>query len=414
MTGCDGPAESSGGRQIPRFRHGGQVPGGRIAAGGGGREYGHATGKGGTRRGSIAGRIGGGSILCREDAEDPGVRTGITSLYSTALDSARTPAPEGTPLKILLASPRGFCAGVNMAIETLETAIRLHGTPIYVYHEIVHNKHVVDRFTREGAVFVDRVEEVPEGAVLLFSAHGVAPQVRRVAAERRIRAIGATCPLVTKVHLEAIKYARQGYRILLIGHEGHDEVIGTIGQAPDAFTLVETAEDVESLPFGPDDKLAYLTQTTLSVDDASRIINRLKAQFPQIVGPPKDDICYATQNRQEAVRLLSEGADHVLVLGSQNSSNSQRLAELARDNGIAAHLIDGASEIDPAWFTGDETVVITAGASAPESVVQDCVRWLQERFGADVEERTIRSEDVYFPLPKELRAAASAARLPMA
>ncbi len=335
-------------------------------------------------------------------------------MYSTALDSARTPAPEGTPLKILLASPRGFCAGVNMAIETLETAIRLHGTPIYVYHEIVHNKHVVDRFTREGAVFVDRVEEVPEGAVLLFSAHGVAPQVRRVAAERRIRAIDATCPLVTKVHLEAIKYARQGYRILLIGHEGHDEVIGTIGQAPDAFTLVETAEDVESLPFGPDDKLAYLTQTTLSVDDASRIINRLKAQFPQIVGPPKDDICYATQNRQEAVRLLSEGADHVLVLGSQNSSNSQRLAELARDNGIAAHLIDGASEIDPAWFTGDETVVITAGASAPESVVQDCVRWLQERFGADVEERTIRSEDVYFPLPKELRAAASAARLPMA
>ena len=317
-------------------------------------------------------------------------------------------------MKILLASPRGFCAGVNMAIETLETAIRLHGTPIYVYHEIVHNKHVVDRFTREGAVFVDRVEEVPEVAVLLFSAHGVAPQVRRVAAERRIRAIDATCPLVTKVHLEAIKYARQGYRILLIGHEGHDEVIGTIGQAPDAFTLVETAEDVESLPFGPDDKLAYLTQTTLSVDDASRIINRLKAQFPQIVGPPKDDICYATQNRQEAVRLLSEGADHVLVLGSQNSSNSQRLAELARDNGIAAHLIDGASEIDPAWFTGDETVVITAGASAPESVVQDCVRWLQERFGADVEERTIRSEDVYFPLPKELRAAASAARLPMA
>jgi 4-hydroxy-3-methylbut-2-en-1-yl diphosphate reductase len=317
-------------------------------------------------------------------------------------------------LKILLASPRGFCAGVNMAIETLETAIRLHGTPIYVYHEIVHNKHVVDRFTREGAVFVDRVEEVPEGAVLLFSAHGVAPEVRRVATERSVRAIDATCPLVTKVHLEAIKYARQGYRILLIGHEGHDEVIGTIGQAPDAFTLVETAEDVESLPFGPDDKLAYLTQTTLSVDDASRIINRLKAQFPQIVGPPKDDICYATQNRQEAVRLLSEGADHVIVLGSQNSSNSQRLAELARDNGIAAHLIDGASEIDPAWFAGHETVVITAGASAPESVVQDCVRWLEERYAATVEERTIRQEDVYFPLPKELRAAASAGRLPMA
>jgi 4-hydroxy-3-methylbut-2-enyl diphosphate reductase len=317
-------------------------------------------------------------------------------------------------VKILLASPRGFCAGVNMAIETLETSIRLHGTPIYVYHEIVHNKHVVDRFTREGAVFVDRVEDVPEGAVLLFSAHGVAPEVRRVAAERSLKAIDATCPLVTKVHLEAIKYAKAGYRIMLIGHEGHDEVIGTVGQAPDAFTLVETADAVDSLPFGPDDKLAYLTQTTLSVDDASRIIARLKARFPQIVGPPKDDICYATQNRQEAVRLLSEGADHVLVLGSQNSSNSQRLAELARENGISAHLIDGANEIDPGWFEGNETVVITAGASAPESVVQDCVRWLQERFAAVVEERTIRQEDVYFPLPKELRAAASAAKLPMA
>ncbi len=317
-------------------------------------------------------------------------------------------------MKILLASPRGFCAGVNMAIETLETAIRLHGTPIYVFHEIVHNKHVVDRFTREGAVFVDTVEEVPEGAVLLFSAHGVAPEVRRVAAARRLRAIDATCPLVTKVHLEAIKYAKQGYRIMLIGHEGHDEVIGTIGQAPEAFTLVESPEDVATLPFGPDDKLAYLTQTTLSVDDASRIIRLLKARFPQIVGPPKDDICYATQNRQEAVRLLSDDATMVIVLGSQNSSNSQRLAELARERGITAHLIDGASEIDPAWFRGDETVVITAGASAPESVVQDCLSWLRQRFNADVEERTIRDEDVYFPLPKELRAAATAAKLPMA
>ena len=317
-------------------------------------------------------------------------------------------------MKILLASPRGFCAGVNMAIETLETAIRLYGTPIYVFHEIVHNKHVVDRFVREGAVFVDRVEDVPEGAVLLFSAHGVAPEVRRVAAERKLNAIDATCPLVTKVHLEAIKYAKQGYRIMLIGHEGHDEVIGTIGQAPDAFTLVETAEQVASLPFGPADKLAYLTQTTLSVDDASRIITRLKDRFPQIVGPPKDDICYATQNRQEAVRLLSDGADIVLVLGSQNSSNSQRLAELARENGIAAHLIDGADEIDPAWFSGDETVVITAGASAPESVVQDCVRWLRDRYAAEVEERTICEEEVYFPLPKELRAAIAAVRLPMA
>jgi 4-hydroxy-3-methylbut-2-enyl diphosphate reductase len=317
-------------------------------------------------------------------------------------------------MKILLASPRGFCAGVNMAIDTLEMAIRLHGTPVYVFHEIVHNKHVVDRFVREGAVFVDRVEDVPEGGVLLFSAHGVAPQVRRVAADRRLRAIDATCPLVTKVHLEAIKYAKAGYRIMLIGHEGHDEVIGTMGQAPDAFTLVEDVEAVDSLPFGPEDRLAYLTQTTLSVDDASRIISRLKARFPQIVGPPKDDICYATQNRQEAVRLLSDGADVVLVLGSQNSSNSQRLAELARERGIPAHLIDGANEIDPAWFGGAETVVITAGASAPESVVQDCVTWLRQRYGATVEERTIREEDVYFPLPKEIRAAATAAKPPLA
>ena len=312
-------------------------------------------------------------------------------------------------MKILLASPRGFCAGVNMAIDTLETAIRLYGTPVYVFHEIVHNKHVVDRFVREGAVFVNAVEEVPEGGVLLFSAHGVAPEVRRVARERKLRAIDATCPLVTKVHLEAIKYAKQGYRIMLIGHEGHDEVIGTIGQAPEAFTLVETAADVDRLPFGPDDKLAYLTQTTLSVDDASRIISRLKERFPQIVGPPKDDICYATQNRQEAVRLLSETADIVIVLGSQNSSNSQRLAELARERGIRAFLIDGADEIDPAWFTGSETVVITAGASAPESVVQDCIAWLQRTYTATVEERTIREEEVYFPLPKELRAAAGSA-----
>jgi len=317
-------------------------------------------------------------------------------------------------MNILLASPRGFCAGVNMAIDTLDTAIKLYGKPVYVFHEIVHNKHVVERFTREGAVFVDTVEEVPEEAVLLFSAHGVAPEVRRVAAARRLRAIDATCPLVTKVHLEAIKYAKQGYHIMLIGHEGHDEVIGTMGQAPDAFTLVETAEEVDALPFGPDDKLAYLTQTTLSVDDASRIIARLKARFPQIVGPPKDDICYATQNRQEAVRLLSADAQLVLVLGSQNSSNSQRLAELARERGIPAYLIDGANEIEPGWFRGDETVVITAGASAPESVVQDCVAWLKERFGATVEERTIREEEVYFPLPKELRAAAAAIQLPMA
>jgi 4-hydroxy-3-methylbut-2-enyl diphosphate reductase len=321
-------------------------------------------------------------------------------------------------MKILLAGPRGFCAGVNMAIETLETAIRLYGTPIYVFHEIVHNKHVVDRFVKEGVVFVDTVEEVPEKATLLFSAHGVAPEIRRIATERRIEAINATCPLVTKVHLEAIKYSNQGYHIFLIGHEGHDEVIGTMGQAPGAFTLVETAEEVATLPFGPEDKLAYLTQTTLSVDDASRIISRLKARFPQLIGPPKDDICYATQNRQEAVRQLSQEANLVLVLGSQNSSNSQRLAELAKEQGVPAYLIDGADEIDPSWFDNVEIVAITAGASAPEQVVQDCVEWLRRRFektpsGISIEEKVVRDEDVFFPLPKEIRSAAAAVQLPM-
>ncbi len=321
-------------------------------------------------------------------------------------------------MKILLAGPRGFCAGVNMAIETLETAIRLYGTPIYVFHEIVHNKHVVDRFVKEGVVFVDTVEEVPEKATLLFSAHGVAPEIRRIATERRIEAINATCPLVTKVHLEAIKYSNQGYHIFLIGHEGHDEVIGTMGQAPGAFTLVETAEEVATLPFGPEDKLAYLTQTTLSVDDASRIISRLKARFPQLIGPPKDDICYATQNRQEAVRQLSQEANLVLVLGSQNSSNSQRLAELAKEQGVPAYLIDGADEIDPSWFDNVEIVAITAGASAPEQVVQDCVEWLRKRFektpsGISIEEKVVRDEDVFFPLPKEIRSAAAAVQLPM-
>lgn len=321
-------------------------------------------------------------------------------------------------MKILLAGPRGFCAGVNMAIETLETAIRLYGTPIYVFHEIVHNKHVVSRFENEGVVFIDAVDEAPVGSTLLFSAHGVAPEVRRVADERKLRAIDATCPLVTKVHLEAIKYAKQGYHIFLIGHEGHDEVIGTMGQAPGSFTLVETADDVAHLPFGGDDKLAYLTQTTLSVDDASRIISRLKDRFPQLVGPPKDDICYATQNRQEAVRQLSREAELVLVLGSQNSSNSQRLAELAREEGRQAHLIDGADEIDPAWFEQVASVAITAGASAPEQRVQDCVAWLTDRFanspsGVTVEERVVREEDVYFPLPKEIRSAAAAVQLPM-
>ncbi len=306
-------------------------------------------------------------------------------------------------MKIILAAPRGFCAGVNMAIESLDLAIRAFGTPVYVYHEIVHNQYVVDTFRTKGAVFVDRLEDVPHGATLLFSAHGVSPEIRRVARQRQLRAIDATCPLVTKVHIEAVRFAREGYTILLIGHEGHDETIGTMGEAPESIVLVESVEDADRLEFPADAKLAYLTQTTLSVDDANRIIGRLQARFPQLIGPPKEDICYATQNRQEAVRSLAEEADLVLVLGSQNSSNSQRLKELALESGVAAYLIDGAKDIDDRWFDSAQTVMITAGASAPESVVEQCVTYLQDRYGATVESRTLRREDVHFPLPRELR-----------
>lgn len=307
-------------------------------------------------------------------------------------------------MKILLAAPRGFCAGVNMAIESLDLAIRAFGTPIYVYHEIVHNKYVVDTFRAKGAIFVDSLEDVPHGQALLFSAHGVSPEIRRMARERKLHAIDATCPLVTKVHLEAIRFAKAGYTILLIGHEGHDEVIGTMGEAPRAIVLVESVEHADRLEFPPGTKLAYLTQTTLSVDDANRIIDRLKQRFPQLVGPPKEDICYATQNRQEAVHSLAAEADLVLVLGSQNSSNSQRLKEIALEAGVPAQLIDGAGDIDDCWFDGVETVVITAGASAPESVVSECVAYLQTRYAATVESRVLRKEDVHFPLPRELRA----------
>ena len=308
-------------------------------------------------------------------------------------------------MKIILAAPRGFCAGVNMAIESLELALQAFGTPIYVYHEIVHNKYVVESFSQRGVVFVDELDEVPLGSNLLFSAHGVAPEIREMAKQRDLTAIDATCPLVTKVHLEAIRYAREGFNILLIGHEGHDEVIGTMGEAPESIRLVESPEDVSRLDLPDDAKVAYLTQTTLSVDDANRIIRRLKERFPHIVSPPKEDICYATQNRQEAVSLLADEADHVLVLGSQNSSNSQRLKELARERGVVANLIDGVNDIEDGWFQGQETVLVTAGASAPESVVQECVDYLVSNFNATVETRTIREEEVHFPLPKELRGA---------
>jgi 4-hydroxy-3-methylbut-2-en-1-yl diphosphate reductase len=306
-------------------------------------------------------------------------------------------------MRLILAAPRGFCAGVNMAIESLDLALQAFGAPVYVYHEIVHNKYVVETFRDKGAVFVDSLEEVPPEATLLFSAHGVSPEIRNLARQRRLRAIDATCPLVTKVHLEAIRFAKEGYTIALIGHEGHDEVIGTMGEAPEAIVLVESPEHVDQLPLPSDVKLAYLTQTTLSVDDANRIIAKLKERFPQIVGPPKEDICYATQNRQEAVRILSEQAHLVLVLGSQNSSNSQRLKEIALERSIPGYLIDGAADIDPAWFRPHDTVLISAGASAPEKVVQGVVDYLRERFQASVELGVVREEDVHFPLPRELR-----------
>lgn len=306
-------------------------------------------------------------------------------------------------MKIILANPRGFCAGVNMAIESLERALQLFGTPIYVYHEIVHNRPVVERFRNRGVVFVDTIEEIPSGATVLYSAHGVAPAIREAAARRSLNAIDATCPLVTKVHLEAIRFAREGYTIVLIGHEGHDEVLGTTGEAPEAIHLVQDASDVARLPFPADAKLAFLTQTTLSVDDAEVIIGALKQRYPKIVGPSRDDICYATQNRQEAVKQLAPQADVVLVLGSQNSSNSMRLAEIASSCGKSAYLIDGVNEIRDEWFSGGEKVLVTAGASAPEDVVTECVNYLRTHFHAEVESKTVREEHVSFPLPRELR-----------
>ena len=310
-------------------------------------------------------------------------------------------------MKIILAAPRGFCAGVNMAIDSLDLTLKKFGPPVYVYHEIVHNQYVVNTFKEKGAVFVDSIDEVPEGSVLLFSAHGVSPAIREAAKIRKLNALDATCPLVTKVHLEAIKYAKAGYTIVLIGHEGHDEVIGTMGEAPQAIVLVEDEAGVDELEITDDSKLAYLTQTTLSVDDAKRIIARLRQRFPNIESPPKEDICYATQNRQEAVHVLTQQADVVVVLGSQNSSNSQRLRELAADKGRTAYLIDGPQDLKDEYFENANSVMITAGASAPESVVQATIDWLVDRYGATVETAEIRQESVHFPLPKPLRAFAA-------
>jgi 4-hydroxy-3-methylbut-2-en-1-yl diphosphate reductase len=307
------------------------------------------------------------------------------------------------PEKLLLAAPRGYCAGVDRAVQTVEHALDIYGAPVYVRKEIVHNKHVVEELRGRGAVFVDQETEVPEGSTVVFSAHGVAPSVHANAAERNLFALDATCPLVTKVHREALKFAAEGYTIVLIGHAGHEEVEGTMGEAPDHIVLIETEDDVDRLEVGDPDRLAYLTQTTLSVDETRTIINKLRARFPNIIGPRTDDICYATTNRQAAVKQMAEQCDLVLVIGSQNSSNSKRLVEVARDYGADSHLIDKAAQVRADWLEGKRVVGITSGASAPEELVQDLVAFFRERGVEDVSEFEVIQEDVRFMLPKTIR-----------
>jgi 4-hydroxy-3-methylbut-2-enyl diphosphate reductase len=309
-------------------------------------------------------------------------------------------------MKIILANPRGFCAGVNMAIECVDKVLALKGPPVYVYHEIVHNRHVVDGFQQRGVVFVDNITEVPEGSVVVYSAHGISPATRAAAKARRLIEVDATCPLVTKVHSEVLRYARDGYTILFVGHRNHDEAVGTVGEAPDRIIVVESAEEVEKLSFPPDTKLAFVTQTTLSLSDALVVVNALKKKYPGIRHPAKDDICYATTNRQKAVTVLTPEADLVLVIGSKNSSNSLRLVETAIAIGKSAYLIDDDSELDLAWFEGINTVLVTAGASAPEHLVDLLVTRLRREFGGTVETRTLVEENMSFDLPKSARSLA--------
>jgi 4-hydroxy-3-methylbut-2-enyl diphosphate reductase len=309
-------------------------------------------------------------------------------------------------MKILLANPRGFCAGVNMAIECVEEVLKARGAPVYVYHEIVHNRHVVQGLQKKGVTFVDHIADVPPGSMLVYSAHGISPEIRREAKARHLVEIDATCPLVTKVHMEVLRYARRGYTIIFIGHREHDEAVGTVGEAPDRIRVVESEQDVEQLDIPPDEKIAYVTQTTISLYDAERIIKVLKKKFPNIINPPKEDICYATTNRQNAVMEISPEVDVVLVVGSQNSSNSRRLVETAQSAGRRAYLIDDASEVDFSWFKIDDTVMVTAGASAPDHLVHELIEQLIGRFGGEVETRTLIQEDIAFQLPKSVRRLA--------
>ena len=311
-----------------------------------------------------------------------------------------TPRPASDPMEVLLAKPRGFCAGVDRAIAIVERALELHGAPIYVRHEIVHNKFVVDDLRAKGAVFVEELDEVPAGSTVIFSAHGVAIEVRREAEARGLKVFDATCPLVTKVHVEVAKMRDAGREVVMIGHEGHPEAEGTMGQAASGMYLVESEEDVAKLAVADPGRLAYVTQTTLSIDDAARVIAALKRRFPAIVGPKKDDICYATQNRQDAVKFMAPKCDVVIVVGSPNSSNSNRLREVARNLGREAFLVDKADEIRPEWLEGARTVGVTAGASAPEVLVQEVLLRLQAMGAARVRELAGIEETVTFPLPR--------------
>ena len=313
-----------------------------------------------------------------------------------------------TPEKLLLAAPRGYCAGVDRAVQTVERALELYGAPVYVRKEIVHNKFVVEQLCERGAVFVESEADVPEGATVVFSAHGVAPSVHANARVRNLDTIDATCPLVTKVHVEAKRFAADGYTIVLIGHAGHEEVEGTMGEAPDHIVLVESEDDVNRLEVPDPSRIAYISQTTLSVDETRAIINRLRQRFPAIIGPRTDDICYATTNRQAAVKQLAAQCDLVLVIGSRNSSNSNRLVEVAREHGADSHLIDNETEVREEWLAGKRVVGITSGASAPESLVQRLVEFFRARGTTDVQELEVVHEDVRFMLPKVIRQAVAA------
>jgi 4-hydroxy-3-methylbut-2-enyl diphosphate reductase len=306
--------------------------------------------------------------------------------------------------RVLLAEPRGYCAGVDRAVETVERALERHGAPVYVRHEIVHNKHVVDTLAKAGAVFVDETDEVPEGAIVVFSAHGVAPTVHETAAARNLKVIDATCPLVTKVHNEAKRFAREDYDILLIGHEGHEEVVGTAGEAPDHVQLVDGPESVDTVTVRDESKVVWLSQTTLSVDETMETVARLRERFPTLQDPPSDDICYATQNRQGAVKAMAPECELVIVVGSSNSSNSVRLVEVALDAGArAAHLVDHAEEIDPAWLDGVTTIGVSSGASVPEILVRGVLERLAEKGYGTVQTVTTANETVVFALPREIR-----------